>query len=152
MKGFTLVKASSKVTAACTPEAAFAYVADIKTHSLWSPDNIRVLEAPQTPGLGARYRTVGFSIVAKSDVEADLEVTAFEPPTRFVFVARNGPRAFENTFTFTPSDGGTLIERTIEFMAPNQALDAIKASDREVTLRRDRTLQMLKERLEEQAR
>ncbi|HEY6957945.1 MAG TPA: SRPBCC family protein [Candidatus Limnocylindria bacterium] len=150
MKDFTAVKASSRVAVACTPAAAFAYVSDITTHPHWSPDNIRVLKAPDgPPALGARYRTVGFSVVAKTDVEADLEVTAFEPPHRFVFVASNGPRTFENVFTFTPSDGGTLVERTISFMAPSQALDGLKAVDREVTLRRDKALQMLKERLEQ---
>lgn len=149
MKDFTPVRASSRVTVACTPEAAFAYVADITTHPLWSPDNIRVLEAHQgPPALGARYRTAGFSVVARADVEADLEVTAFEPPSRFAFVSSNGPRSFENVFTFTPTGDGTVIERTISFMAPTQALDGLKAMDHEVTLRRDKALQMLKERLE----
>jgi hypothetical protein len=150
VKDFTPMKASSRVTVACAPEVAFAYVADITTHPLWSPDNIRVVEAHHgAPALGARYRTVGFSIVARADVEADLEVTAFEPPSRFAFVSSSGPRTFENVFTFTHADGGTLIERTISFMAPSQMLDVLKAADREVTLRRDKALQMLKERLEE---
>lgn len=77
------------------------YVSAVTTHPSWSPDNIRILSAPTgAPGVGSRYRTVGFSVVRGADSEADLEVTIFDAPTRFGFVATSGPQAFENVFTF----------------------------------------------------
>jgi len=41
-------------------------------------------------------------------------VTHYEPPTRFVFAAQD-PDFGEviNDFTFTPQEGGTLMERTL---------------------------------------
>ncbi len=66
----------NRVAVSCPPEKAFDYVADFATHSLWSPDHIRVEVVDAGPtAVGSRLQTVGYSVVAGRDAEAELEVT-----------------------------------------------------------------------------
>lgn len=70
-QGTTRLQQSATVWIDCTPEEAFAYVADFTTRPAWSPDDMRVLSAPDGPvRVGSRCRTVGFSAVRGGDVEA----------------------------------------------------------------------------------
>ena len=97
------------------PEVAFAYAADITRHSEWSFDEIKV--APLTPGpvrLGSKYTAVGHQ--RGKDWPSQLEVTAYEPSSRFEFTATGGPidtpvgDPHRHEFLFVPQNGGTQIE------------------------------------------
>jgi Polyketide cyclase / dehydrase and lipid transport len=141
---------SSSIEIRCSPMEAFAYVSDISSHPEWSIDDIRVLEAAGRPGLGARYRTVGHSIVMERDLEAEIEVTVFDPPSRFAFVARSGPATFENRFRFRAVEGGTIIERTLVSGGARSAAveEKVRSLAHEIVRRREAALDLLKERLE----
>lgn len=107
------------------PETAFAYVADITRHHEWAVDKINV--TPQTSGpvqVGSKYTAVGHQ--RGKDWPSELEVTAYEPPSRFEFTATGGPidtpagDPHRHEFLFTPQNGGTQLEiRRIDPAPPN---------------------------------
>jgi ligand-binding SRPBCC domain-containing protein len=41
--------------------------------------------------------------------EITTEITAYDPPKTFALKTISGPFPLENTFTFAPDDGGTLV-------------------------------------------
>lgn len=145
----TPIRLVNEVQVDCTPEKAFAYVADLKTHPEWSLEDIRVLEADDAPvAVGWRGRTVGHSLVRGGQQEALIEVTEYDPPRRFAFRATSGTHVFENIFNFRPEAGGTLVERVLQHDAPAATIARLKEVGAEVGERRGTMLQMLKERLE----
>lgn len=146
----TPIRLSVTVTAACPVEKAFEYVADLRTHPRWSPDDIQVLEHdPEPIGVGWKCRTVGHSEVRGGAQEADIEVTTYDPPREFAFRAISGPtHVFENVFHFREVGGGTEIERVLLHDAPAQTIARLKQVGPEVARRRDVSMEMLKERLE----
>lgn len=98
-----------------SPEAAFAYVADIGRHNEWTTNRITI--TPLTPGpvrLGSKYTAVGRQW--GKDWPSDLEVTGYEPPRRFEFTATGGPVGtpegdpHRHEFLFTAESGGTRLE------------------------------------------
>ena len=134
----------------CTPEAAFAYVADIATHPHWSVDDIRVVTRPAGQvTVGCRYRTIGHSVVRGQDQEADLEVTRYEPPRAFGFRACSGPREFHHVFTFEPELGGTRLERAMTFTPDAETRARMQVLSDQIAEHNRASMGLLKERLEE---
>ena len=75
------------VTASCSAEDAFDYVADVARHPEWASDEMRVeLLTPGVTGVGARYRTIGHSEVWHTDNVAEVEVTRHERPAAYEIV------------------------------------------------------------------
>ena len=145
----TPIRFAVEIEVRCPPERAFAYVADLRTHPDWSPDDIRVLEADEAPvGVGWRCQTVGHSLVRGGEQPALIEVTEYDPPRRFAFRATSGTLVFENIFNFRPAPGGTVVERVLEHDAPAATVAKLKELGPEVGQRRSTMLQMLKDRLE----
>ena len=99
------------------PETVFAYVSDLTRHGEWN-EGLRI-EAltPDPVGVGSRYHTVGN--VLKKDRPNELEVTIYQPPSKFTFVVQD-PNFKEITheFTFTAQDSGALLERTVKSNMP----------------------------------
>lgn len=100
---------------AILPERAFAYVADMTRHHEWAVHQITVTPAePGPPHLGSRYTSSGRQ--GGRDWPSELEVTIYEPPTRFEFTATGGPlgtprdRPHRHQYRFIPERGGTRIE------------------------------------------
>lgn len=142
----------NRIAVACRPEKAFDYVADFTSHPLWSPDHIRVAAVDAGPtAVGSRLSTVGYSVVAGGDSEAELEVTDLDRPRRFAFVARSFGQNFENVFTFAEDQGGTLIERRMTFPVAPQAAARLEALGAVLDERRNASLAMLKALLERQS-
>ena len=145
----TPIRIPAEIEIACPPEKAFAYVADLRTHPDWSPDDIRVLESDDAPvAVGWRCKTVGHSLVRGGEQPALIEVTEYDPPLRFAFRAISGTHVFENIFNFRAVPGGTVVERVLEHDAPPATIAKLKEVGAEVGQRRSTMLQMLKERLE----
>ena len=112
----TSVTNTSRVLLNAPPSEVFAYVSDITHHPEWSGGPLKI-EA-LTPGpvaIGSQYRSTG----GVSDRTNELRVTAYEPPTRFAFVAKD-PDFGEVTheFTFKAENGGTLMERAVTAPMP----------------------------------
>jgi len=97
---------AESVTASCTPEAAYALVADVKSIPRWSPECVSVWITKRRPD-GRPLKFVGWNrkgpflwftncrvVLAKPSDEFAFEVTSFGLP-----VARWG-------YTFAPEPGG----------------------------------------------
>jgi uncharacterized protein YndB with AHSA1/START domain len=131
------------------PEQVFAEIADLTRHPSWAADPLTV--APVAPGqpveVGAGYRSVARS--KGKTIEAELQVTAFEPPTRFAFTVSDLTGRYEHVFTLRPAAGGTRVERSVtatlslaQRVLFYAVLPIIKKPNTEAALRR------LKERVE----
>lgn len=102
-----------------SPEQAFDYVSDVSRHPEWANPNAKMRMDPVSggaPHLGAKYRSQ--AVFIRKPVSADLEITKFERPARFAYSVSHHQQGkkdvhYENTFTFTRADGGTLIEKTL---------------------------------------
>lgn len=102
-----------------SPEQAFDYVSDVSQHPEWANPNAKMRMDPVSggePHLGAKYRSQ--AVFIRKPVSADLEITKFERPARFAYSVSHHQQGkkdvhYENTFTFTRADGGTLIEKTL---------------------------------------
>jgi hypothetical protein len=90
----------------------YFYVSDLTRHGEWNTGLRIEALTPGSPGVGSRYRTVGN--VLKRDFPNELEVTVYQPPTKFAFVDQD-PNFKEITheFAFFASENGTLLERTV---------------------------------------
>lgn len=146
----TPIRLSAEIRVQCPREKAFAYVADIRSHPRWSVDDMEVLQADPDPvGVGWRCRTTGHSVVRGGAQEAEIEVTAFEPPDQFAFRAvSHGTHVFDNVFYFREQDGETVIERVLIHDAPPDTIERMKVVGPDVGRRRNEGLQLLKEQLE----
>lgn len=102
-----------------SPEQAFDYVSDVSRHPDWANPNAKMRMDPVSggaPHLGAKYRSQ--AVFIRKPVSADLEITKFERPATFAYSVAHHQQGkkdvlYENTFTFTRADGGTLIEKTL---------------------------------------
>lgn len=95
------------------PEDLFAYVADFTKHPEWSPDDMK-MEA-LTPGptrVGSKFKAEG-TLQGKRN-PSEVVVTAYDPPRRLAFTATDARAPLQHTFTFTPKDGGTWVNRHLE--------------------------------------
>ena len=100
------------IVAKTTPEAAYAYVADLTKHPEWSPDNMKmVAESPGVVGVGSKYKAVGH-LVGKPN-PSEVEITALKPGQLFAFTSTDGNSKWQHEFTFTGENGGTRIDRTV---------------------------------------
>ena len=95
------------------PEDVYAYVADLTKHGKWS-ENLKVEAMSHGPiGVDSKYHSTG-RMMGKG-FQNDIRVTEYEPSTRLSFIANDGKNEFLQEFTFSPSDEGTLLERTVHF-------------------------------------
>jgi hypothetical protein len=102
-----------------SPEQAFDYVSDISRHPEWANPSAKMrLDAVSggAPHLGAKYRSQ--AIFVRKPVSADLEITKFERPGTLSYSVAHHQQGkkdvhYENTYTFTGADGGTLIEKSL---------------------------------------
>lgn len=99
--------ASRSVTIARPPEDVFAFIADGTTGTRWRP-GVTDIALASGSGVGARYRQ-GVKGPGGRRVDADYEVTAYEPPSRLAFRAVAGPVRPTGEYRLEASDGGTRL-------------------------------------------
>jgi len=101
-----------RISTSAKPELAFEYIADLTRHSEWN-DHLQVKAL--TSGdiqVGSKYRSVGKTL--NKDRHNDVQVTAYQPPKIFSFVATDPDfKDITHEFKLTPQNDGTLVERTI---------------------------------------
>ena len=103
----------TEIIANVAPQKAFDYVSDLTKHPEWSGGELKI------EAVGSGAVVVGKEYLSKGQVATEkdrpnlLEVTEFEPPHKFSFVAKDPDfgKVF-HVFTFTPQSGSTLIKRT----------------------------------------
>jgi uncharacterized protein YndB with AHSA1/START domain len=96
------------------PEVVFAYVADLTQHGEWTANPVQIEALASGPvTVGSRYRST--ARVNGILFTAELRVTEYQPPTRFAFVGEDKTGKFEHQFTLRSDQGGTRVERKINF-------------------------------------
>lgn len=100
------------------PEEVFGYLSDISKHAEWSPKPYSAEKTTEGPvGVGTRYTTVGW-LPGKSHTENKVEVTDYQPSTRFGFTSTEGVLTLQHEFDLAADGSGTRVTRTITGMTP----------------------------------
>jgi uncharacterized protein YndB with AHSA1/START domain len=87
------------------PADVFAFFADPANDQSWRP-HVKEIEAQGPAGTGRRIHQVVEGPMGRG-IAADIEVTAYEPPTRYAFQVVAGPARPRGDFRFAPSTDGT---------------------------------------------
>jgi hypothetical protein len=138
------------ITAATTPEAAYAYVADITNHPAWSPDSMKIEpEHAGPPAVGSKYRAVGH-LVGKPN-SSDVEITAMSPGRSVTFTATDGNSKFQHEFVFTREGSGTRVDRNVTPLRTPLFFKVIFPVLEPLVIRKGtmKSMGMLKDRLED---
>jgi uncharacterized membrane protein len=85
----------------------FAFVADHENDPKWRP-GVADIKRASGEGQGAVY-TQGMKGPMGRRIDADFEVTAYQPDTLLAFRTLAGPVRPEGSFRFEDADGGTRI-------------------------------------------
>ena len=97
------------------PQAkVFDYVADVARHGEWgsADDHMKATaEKPGPPAIGSGYKAEGM-LNGKLN-NSTVTITALEAPKRLAFDAEDSNSVFNHEFTFSPSSGGTHVERRV---------------------------------------
>lgn len=96
------------------PESVFAYITDLSKHGEWSANPLKIEAiSPGPVAVGSRYKSV--AEVGGQRIEAEFEVTEYEPPFRFGFAGEDSTGKYEHHFSLQSYQGGTRLERMIRF-------------------------------------
>lgn len=99
--------ASRSIVIARPAEDMFAFVADGTTAPQWRP-GVTDVPLASGSGLGARYRQ-GVRGPGGRRVDADYEVTVYQPPRSLAFRTTAGPVRPTGEYLLEPVDGGTRL-------------------------------------------
>jgi uncharacterized protein YndB with AHSA1/START domain len=88
-------------------DQVFAFFADPANDQKWRP-HVKEISAEGTARVGARIHQVVDGPGGRG-IAADIEVTAYEPSTRYAFQVVAGPARPTGEFRFTPSGSGTQV-------------------------------------------
>jgi uncharacterized protein YndB with AHSA1/START domain len=89
------------------PDQVFGFFADPANDQKWRP-HVKEIAAEGPPGMGRRIHQVVDGPGGRG-IAADIEVTAYEPPTRYAFQVVAGPARPRGEFRFSPSAAGTDV-------------------------------------------
>ncbi len=102
------IAASVRIDA--SPEEVFAYLADIARHGEWTDNEVVIEQVSEGEvRVGTRFRSTGRMM--GRDWPMDLEVTAYEPPSRLAFTTISDEERYEHELLVRPADGGSVVER-----------------------------------------
>ena len=99
--------ATRTISIRTTPEEAFAFFADPANDKRWRP-GVKEIAASGPPKVGARIRQVVVGPGGRG-IAADIEVTGYEPPTRYAFSVVAGPVRPKGEFRISPTASGVDI-------------------------------------------
>ena len=83
------------------PDDVFAFFSDPTNDQRWRA-HVKEIRMDGAPGAGRRVHQVVEGPMGRG-IAADLEVTAYEPPTRYAFQVVAGPARPRGEFRFTPT-------------------------------------------------
>jgi uncharacterized protein YndB with AHSA1/START domain len=104
-------EASNETMIAQPPEVVFAYLANAENDAEWRPAVIEIARA-HGDGVGTRYRQVVGGPGGRR-IDADIEITEYEPDRRLAFRTVAGPVRPTGTYELDPADGGTRVRFTL---------------------------------------
>jgi uncharacterized protein YndB with AHSA1/START domain len=88
-------------------DQVFAFFADPANDRSWRP-HVKEIEATGPAAVGRRIRQVVAGPGGRG-IAADIEVTAYEPPTRYAFQVVAGPARPRGEFVIRPAGGGSEV-------------------------------------------
>jgi uncharacterized protein YndB with AHSA1/START domain len=137
-------EASNEITIAQPPEVVFAYLADAENDREWRPGVVEIARQ-HGEGVGTRYRQVMSS--GRRRIDADIEITEYEPDRRLAFRTLVGPVRPTGTYELTPADGGTALRFSLhaDLTGPKRLLAPVV---RKTMVSEVANLENLKRRLE----
>src|SRR5258706_6439029 len=89
------------------PDQVFSFFADPGNDQTWRP-HVKEIGAEGPAGVGARIHQVVEGPGGRG-IAADIEVTAYEPSTRYAFSVVAGPARPKGEFRFAPAGDGTQV-------------------------------------------
>jgi uncharacterized protein YndB with AHSA1/START domain len=95
-----------------TPEKAFAFFADPANDQRWRP-HVKEISASGPARVGAQIHQVVEGPGGRG-IAADIEITAYEPPTRYAFKVVAGPARPEGEFRITPTAAGVDVSFSLK--------------------------------------
>ena len=109
----TTVVRVSQVLVRAPLQTVFDYVSDLTKHPEWSGGELKIEALSTGPvAVGKEYLSRGEVAVQKNRPN-QLEVTEYEPPRKFSFVAKDPDFGkVYHVFTFPEQDGGVMVTRT----------------------------------------
>jgi len=95
-------------------QKVFEYVSDLTKHPEWSGGELKIEAMATGPiAAGKEYLSKG-EVATQKNRPNQLQVTAYEPPHKFSFIAKDPDFGnVQHVFTFTEQSGGVLVTRTI---------------------------------------
>jgi uncharacterized protein YndB with AHSA1/START domain len=108
----------AKIQVAASPQRVFEVLSDFPSHGAWANRKSGLEVKPVSSGplaVGSTFHSE--QRFAGKHAAADIKVTKLSPPATLAFEAHHAgkkPVTYTSTFTLTPSDGGTLVERTLD--------------------------------------
>lgn len=97
----------------------FAFFADPANEVSWRGSHLKEFTPDGPVQVGTRIRQVVAGPMGRT-VDADIEITGFEPGTRYAFRGVTGPLRPVGEYTFSPVEDGTLV--TFKLEAPLSGL------------------------------
>jgi uncharacterized protein YndB with AHSA1/START domain len=89
------------------PNQVFSFFANPANDRTWRP-HVKEIAAEGPPGAGARIHQVVEGPMGRG-IAADIEVTAYEPPSRYAFQVVAGPARPRGEFRFIETATGTEV-------------------------------------------
>jgi len=94
------------------PDEVFAFFSDPANDRRWRA-GVNVMEPQGAVGVGRRVHQVVAGPGGRG-ITADIEVTAYEPPSRYAFKTVAGPARPVGEFRFEPAAAGTEVRFTLD--------------------------------------
>ena len=109
-------KISVETTVNASPEAVFAYVADVTKHPEWGQhDNAATMRGSGEPGVGSIYDTVNHQFGTQNET---VTITDYAPGKLFGFDASGVLGVAHHTFELEPAGSGTKLTKTMQMTKP----------------------------------
>jgi uncharacterized protein YndB with AHSA1/START domain len=99
--------AERTITVARPPDDVFAFFANPANDRSWRP-HVKEISASGPVAQGSRIHQVVEGPGGRG-IPADIEVTGYEPPTRYAFQVVAGPARPKGEFRFAPTAEGTSV-------------------------------------------
>ena len=99
--------ASRTIAISTTPEKAFAFFADPANDQKWR-SGVKEISALGPAAVGSKVHQVVAGPGGRS-IAADIEITGYEPPTRYAFKAIAGPARPVGEFRISPTASGCEV-------------------------------------------
>jgi carbon monoxide dehydrogenase subunit G len=93
------------------PDEVFAFLADPANDQKWRP-HVKEIAAEGQPRLGSKIHQVINGPGGRS-ITADIELTGYEPPTRYAFKVVTGPARAVGDFRLRSAGSGTELTFTL---------------------------------------